>query len=152
MEIAAFVVSVLAFAASAYAVVFAHQSAEADTSIARIEGDRRADEVADRDRAEQASMRADLRVEAAAPEQNSNPSLVVTNHGGGVASDVFVRVDGPGIPPGGEVRKRGRLEPGGRWHLESVGNPNLRGMQAKVELTWMDRSGGDRVETQIHFG
>lgn len=67
MEIAALVISVLAFLASVYAVVYARQSAKADTSMARIEGERRAEEVADRDRAAAAAMRADLSVEAAAP-------------------------------------------------------------------------------------
>ena len=152
MENAAFVVSALALAVSIYAVYFTRQSAKAATSMARNDSDRRADEVAERDRAAQAAARAVLVVEAAAPEQNSSPGLVVTNNGGGVATDVHVHVDGPGTPPGGDVQTRARLEPGGRWHLASVGTANLRGREADVQLTWMDESGGSRVETQIHFG
>lgn len=151
MDIAAFVVSVLALLASAYAVVYARQSAKADASMAEIEGDRRAEEVADRERAEETSMRAELSVEATAPEQNTNPGLVVTNNGGGVARDVIVRADGPGIAPDAMALKRGRLEPGDRWHIESVGTPNRRGRVAEVEVTWLDRSGGGRVEAQIRF-
>ena len=151
MEIAALVISGLAFLASVYAVVYARQSAKADTSMARIEGERRAEEVADRDRAAAAAMRADLSVEAAAPEQNSNPSLIVTNNGGGVAREVLVRADGPGIAPDAHARTRTTLEPGCGWHLESIGSPNLRGSVAEVEMTWKDPSGGGHVEAQIRF-
>lgn len=151
MDIAALVVSILALLASAYAVVYARESAKADASMAQIEGARRAEEVADRERALAASMRADLSIEPAAPEQNTNPSLVLTNNGGGVAKDVIVRAGGPGIAPDAMARKRERLEPGDRWHLESVGTLNLRGRVADVEVTWLDQSGEGRVEAQIPF-
>ena len=152
MDIAAFAVSVLALLASAYAVVYARQSAKADASMARIEGERRAEEVADRERALEASLRADLSVEAAAPEQNTDPSLVVTNNGGGVATDLTLRAEGPGTDPREPARTRGRLDPGDRWHVQSVGNLNLRGRVAEVELTWMDQSGGGRLQMQVPFG
>lgn len=133
-------VLVLAFAVSVYTVSFIRKSAKAYASVARNDGDQRADEIAERDR--DASGRASCsRRQGGCASQNSNPGLVETNSAGGAAPGLVVRAGGPGVPGRGRSGAAATwtqrpVAHRTRWHCEpeELGGPcrgNLDGMKAR---------------------
>lgn len=90
MEIAALLISALALLVSAFSVRYSRQQSRSNAALARIEADRRAEEVARATATQERAKQADVDVRLAALEANSTEVLIVSNGGPAPASEVSV--------------------------------------------------------------
>ncbi len=157
MEIAALLISALALLVSAFSVRYSRQQSRSNAALARIEADRRAEEVTRATAAEERAKQADVDVRLAPLEANSTEVLIVSNGGPAPASEVtvsFIRALSSGSVDGalGEIaRHHFDLRPGDSETLRL--SPDFESApRYEVAVRWTDLAGDhERVRVINHL-
>lgn len=157
MEIAAFLISILALIVSALAARYSRQQASSTSALATIEAEGRADEVEHNTAVQERAKHADVDVRLAPPEANSSERLIVNNQGPATASGVslsFVRARSAGGIDGsfeGMAHRSFELRPGDSESLR-LSQDYGAAPQYEVALRWTDGAGDhERVRLINHL-
>ena len=152
MSIAALVIAVLSLVVAGIALVYSRRATVANEALAKIERERRADEVRERDAATAAARRADVRLRVQGG--GSDLELLVENRGRSEATDVTLESIAS-IGPGDAFELLGSLGPfvipGGDHHRIPISLDYGTAGGTEYRITWNDADGPHAERQQIRL-